>query len=1422
MADPDFFKKLLKGITPSDEFKEEFQDGKELSERFFEVAEKEGYFKAKQLLEEQKAIEQGVPAEEILKMAETNDKAIMPKIEKFIKSPIDSTVETVKDIIKEPKVEEVDRRLGLPPEENNEVSLSDSIGAALNSGLIKVPKGVVNFGTLLYDALQEEGIPVEQSATYKFNKAFENTYLGMIEKESEEKARETATGRIIEAMTQLYGGGKIAQKTAVPIVAKLTQKARQLSGPLVNAIKKGRYTNLTQNSKNLNEAAKKATELNKLSKLDKFVGITVGGGIGTGAVVMKVEDIGTFGDFIDFIPTDLNRKTEEEASEDAARQLHNKLLFGLELGFPIIPAIVGLKGATAKLMGQKGKDLAYSNSLIDRWLDKFASKFRSRSSKDQAIFDGIQKLEGTKAALKVTADDFSKNIDDSLKRISRETINLAERVDPDTASGMIANFLMKTKDAVRKGQIYFDGFNKKVLKDFSTSMKKLGIGDDTINKVIGDSVNFRKKVAEVKNSILQGGNINKGAAEFNDIITNRVNKFLVNDYKIVDLNKGLIKGFKPTDELKDEVSKIVQRYYKAQGAPIDKGRSLDIVNNIIKNVEINPIEKTPSFPLGNNSVMADKAVITKNLAENVTAGGKFKPDGKGGLIQKESDLVAFRKLFGEYKNAKNIVYNTMGDLAQIMSRDKFYNTLKTASDESIKKGGRGIFHTSYDKANAAYNFKKEIITDPTGLKLETRLAPDVYTSPVDGLFTTKEWAEAIKQGDEILDSGLAKIAAYRYLVLIPKGLTQVGKTVLGPVTQVRNFTSNFFTTLHNGNLLYFAGNPQKFLNAIKDSYGAIQPQLFRRNTPQGQSLYKFLLEEGVTNQSTTFKDMSGIFSDIAEGAADVGSKTKTIDGFFQKVLNTGTDRIKRLYNVAQELYVGGDDFFRVFNFIGETAKLKDAYTVALRNGLIKKMPDELFFMKEAAKIVRETIPNYAYVSDVVKSVRRSPLGNFASFPSEIYRTGTNNLVRGIKEAKDPILAPIGKARLAGQAMTYITAPIVAVEGFRALYNISRDQLDAIREFVPEWSKRNTLLPIYENGKYKYIDFSHGFFYDTMTGPVVATVSTVDELDEKPLMEGIWKGMSEAFANAIQPFVSESIWTSAVNDVWFRDGVDENGNRIYNPRDEMGDKFADATKHFLYKTAPFSLPQFKRLYKSFKGETIGGTQYEIPDELMGFFGMREIPIDIDKTLNFKITDFLEAESDERQLIYEDTLTGDPVEDDNLIIQQFIKANRQRLETFNSMRRTYDAARVLGKSKNDIGKIFDKRGRGRDFAFIEDNYFKPFTITKGYLQAYQDLAEEKKIPNPLNRRVLKTIDRIIDKLEKQRLNQDFIINPDDYILKQSTRNQLGQLPPTPMPNEQVIQTTQLPASGAMNQGLTVAENALLSEEEKMIKLRSRGMA
>ena len=51
----------------------------------------------------------------------------------------------------------------------------------------------------------------------------------------------------------------------------------------------------------------------------------------------------------------------------------------------------------------------------------------------------------------------------------------------------------------------------------------------------------------------------------------------------------------------------------------------------------------------------------------------------------------------------------------------------------------------------------------------------------------------------------------------------------------------------------------------------------------------------------------------------------------------------------------------------------------------------------------------------------------------------------------------------------------------------------------------------------------------------------------------------------------------------------------------------------------------------------------------------------------------------------------------------------------------------------------------------------------------------------------------------------------------------LPNTPMPNQNVIQASIADqATEPLNQGLTNTENALLSQEEKMIRLRQRGLA
>ena len=154
----------------------------------------------------------------------------------------------------------------------------------------------------------------------------------------------------------------------------------------------------------------------------------------------------------------------------------------------------------------------------------------------------------------------------------------------------------------------------------------------------------------------------------------------------------------------------------------------------------------------------------------------------------------------------------------------------------------------------------------------------------------------------------------------------------------------------------------------------------------------------------------------------------------------------------------------------------------------------------------------------------------------------------------------------------------------------------------------------------------------------------------------------------------------------------------------------------------------------------------------------------------------------------------------------------------MRRLYDAVKVLGLRDKKIAEEFDDRGAINLYGFIEDNKFKPFSISDNVIAAYAKESEEKNIPNPLNNRVLKQLGRIEDKLYKQKLNQPFIINEEDYLLEESNTSMVPPLPEQPMPNAAIVQSP----PPVTQTGLTMMEQALLSEEEKMITLKNRGLA
>ena len=1311
---------------------------------------------------------------------------------------------------------------------SGEIGQLESITHGIISGAIKIPYGFANLGAMIMDLAADENLPVDQSKVAQLDRWFEQTYFGNVMKFSGAKAKENALGRLTEVIVQMYGGWKTVGTQGV----KVTEKAMGMLDKAYDALKNGKYVKTTKNS-NLTRGIKEVKKFNKLSGKQKFVSVAVGGGL-AGAVVYDEENIGTFGDlfFDEGELTALDRKKKATSKEDATRMLYNKLKFGGEMGFPIIPAIWGL-GKVGKSIVSGTMKRAANATKFDKIIEKYVARpMRARGPYPEEQFQAMQRLKGKSESSNLLSQDFLKNLDQIIKRISKNS-QVASNASglTDGISKAIVKVINSGKFGVKGNKISVRGFDKKSLETFYKSMDKLKIPTKEIDNIVREMSNVHGYWSQYLNHIVKGKNLNVSLKEFANLINQRIGDSLATEYKIFkDSGLSPIDGYVVSREIKDEVAKIFQRNAAANKVKMSIDDARLTVDQIIKNVKLDPTTGQPVFKFQAKGFDADKALITKSIAKNITGGGKFVADKTGELIQKESDLLAFQKLFGSYKNAMNVIANVTTDLSEIAARDRFYNVIKTGAAEQIARGERAMVYPTYNQAAKAWQGTgQKIIEAADGLKLPAKLGEEAYTVPINGMFTTETIAQGLIHGAANQLGSITKNIYYQAAVMVPKGLVQMGKTVGGPFTHARNFSSGAVTTVALGNIRFALTNPGVFTKALWRSLNTVQPQILWRNRPGinytaghtvsaeelkkgGQALYRFLLDEGMVNQSAIYRDVIGLIED-----------TQKI-GFLQNIWAKLGRRTKGFLKAAQDMYVAEDDIWKVTNFLLEDEKIQRAYQAALKKGLITadKIPTDIEIMKMATQKVREMLPNYAYVNEIVQASRRSPLGNFVSWSAEIVRTTTNIAAGAKKEIANPIFRQMGWERAVGLGLTYATIGPLAVWGGQKLYGMSKDQLYAIKEFLPWFSEESTVIPVYEDGKYKYIDFSRAFFYDVVTNPLQSIITKMEQNADDPVIPGLAKGMVAGFARFIEPFVAESIWIGGVLDIYSRGGKTRRGQQIWNDRDAEGDKIWKTFKHLTRLYSPGSNIQMERLYKAITGKTIKGTQYEVSDELLGLVGLRKAPLNLERSLEIKIGEFLKAERDERKLIYAGTLTGDPVEDNNKILKQYIFANEQRLETFNKMKRIYDAAKTLQVPEKVIKEIFERRPD--IYKMIKKNKFKPFGITEGMEDAYEKLSKRYNIPNPLTRSLKREIKKLKRKLKKQKLNESYILEHEEKYLFPDKKDQpkiegllQTQTPPlqqTPMP---VVNQVQMAQKNPIS-NLTRTEEALLSPSEKIIAART----
>jgi len=348
------------------------------------------------------------------------------------------------------------------------------------------------------------------------------------------------------------------------------------------------------------------------------------------------------------------------------------------------------------------------------------------------------------------------------------------------------------------------------------------------------------------------------------------------------------------------------------------------------------------------------------------------------------------------------------------------------------------------------------------------------------------------------------------------------------------------------------------------------------------------------------------------------------------------------------------------------------------------------------------------------------------------------------------LRNIGLQRLIGMGVTTSVVPYAAVAAGQALYDISKDELEAIRRFVPQWSKNSTLIPLKgDDGKFKYIDFSHMNAYDTLTRPIQTVINKVQlgEQDKDGIMDDFILGLFESTKELGEPFLTESIWTEALADLYLRGGETRDGFRVYNENDSAGNQIYNSLAHLVKSQAPLNYQQLNRLLLSLKPtDELGrfdkrGREYEFGNELAGIIGARAVEIDPAKSMQFKVADFARGSRNAKSLFTATMLKGGPVTPEE-IVDAYLNANRALFKVQKTMSEDMKGATMLGLTEDQMYTEVLERVGAPNFGTLSDGTFRPMKVSRGSLIGFQEIADELGIPNPF--------DAAIDTIEELRAN------------------------------------------------------------------------
>ena len=427
----------------------------------------------------------------------------------------------------------------------------------------------------------------------------------------------------------------------------------------------------------------------------------------------------------------------------------------------------------------------------------------------------------------------------------------------------------------------------------------------------------------------------------------------------------------------------------------------------------------------------------------------------------------------------------------------------------------------------------------------------------------------------------------------------------------------------------------------------------------------------------------------------------------------------------------------------------------------------------AADIVKNTVPNYERVPEIIKSLRKLPVGNFIAFPAEIIRTSANTLKQALDElavkVDDKMIArfggdadkaaaavkginEVGMRRLMGASMTMFVAPATIQKMAMDLTGIDNieEQMEAVRETAAPWQKNSRLIPTsVKDGKVTgYIDYSYTNPYDYLQRPFLAVLNAVNRGED--MGSDTSKIASDAILGAVKeifdPFASESIVTERIVDTTLRNGRTQTGAKVYRQEDTVGDKAMKSFFHIADSFVPGAVPvtlkgmrketqepgmEPGRFARSLMSDTTdpNGNERRVAQEIFrAFTGITENEVKPENIMMYRGYEYGRALQSTSQIFNTAVSTRSQLDPQNAI-DTFRAANEARFRVMNEMFYVIENMRKLGVSDSEIRRTL-KKNRVANVSELMRGDFAPFKPSKEIKKKVRDNDNRLPIPE-LNR-------------------------------------------------------------------------------------------